>query len=93
MHFGKPVIGCSGSGAAELIGDAGLAVPPGDAGALAEAISALLADRGRRDRLSQLAVQRAQEFSVESTVRRIEEVFIGLRERISHANTRGREDS
>lgn len=75
MNRGKPVIGCSGSGAAELIGDAGMAVPVGDAPALAEVIGGLLADQDRRDRLARRAAQRAREFSIGNTALKIEAAF------------------
>jgi glycosyltransferase involved in cell wall biosynthesis len=45
-------------------GDSGLLVPPGDAGALAATLDALLADPDRRAKLGAAASTRAEEFSV-----------------------------
>lgn len=50
MACGLPVIGCQGSGAAEVIrdGETGFLVPPGDAAALEAALRNLLEDGSRR---------------------------------------------
>ena len=54
----------SGIDAAVVDGESGLLVPPGDAGALAAALEALLADPDRRVKLGAAARSRAEEFSV-----------------------------
>jgi glycosyltransferase involved in cell wall biosynthesis len=50
MACGLPVIGCSGSGVAEVVepSETGFLVPPGDADALGAALRELLADPARR---------------------------------------------
>lgn len=62
MSCGKPVV-CSqlnnGVNFVNIDGQTGLAVPPGDAGALAAAINRLLTDQPLRERLGQQAQQRA----------------------------------
>jgi glycosyltransferase involved in cell wall biosynthesis len=48
MSIGLPVVATDHGGTPEVIGDAGLLVPPGDAAALAAAIETLLDDQSRR---------------------------------------------
>jgi glycosyltransferase involved in cell wall biosynthesis len=57
LAFGKPMVLSDAGGFRELVEDhgAGRLVPPGDPGALAAAISALLADPRERERLAQQA--------------------------------------
>jgi len=45
MSIGLPMVGTNHGGTPEVLGDAGLLVPPGDARAMAEALSRLLSDR------------------------------------------------
>lgn len=45
MSVGVPMVATGHGGPVEVLGDAGLLVPPGDAGAMADAIQALLDDR------------------------------------------------
>jgi glycosyltransferase involved in cell wall biosynthesis len=61
LAFGKPMVLSDAGGFRELVEDhrAGRLVPPGDPGALAAAISALLADPGERERLAQRALAAA----------------------------------
>ena len=63
MARGCPVV-VSGAGALpEVVGDAGVIVPPGDPDALAGALAALVADDDRRRQLSEAGRKRAAEFS------------------------------
>jgi glycosyltransferase involved in cell wall biosynthesis len=57
LAFGKPMVLSAVGGFRELVEDHGAArlVPPGDPAALAETISALLADPGERERLEEQA--------------------------------------
>ena len=57
LAFGKPMVLSDVGGFRELVEEhgAGRLVPPGDPGALAEAISALLADPAERERLAERA--------------------------------------
>jgi len=50
MSFGLPVVATAHGGAPEVLGGAGVLVPPGDAGALARAIDTLLDDDALRQR-------------------------------------------
>ena len=63
MACGRPVVAADAGGTAELLGrdgNTGVLIPPGDAGALAEAVRDLLADPGRRDRLGAAARRRIE---------------------------------
>lgn len=53
MSLGLPIVATDHGGTPEVIGDAGLLVPPGDAAALAAAIEALLDDPDRRRRCAE----------------------------------------
>ncbi|MEY9877724.1 glycosyltransferase involved in cell wall biosynthesis [Streptacidiphilus sp. MAP12-33] len=52
LRAGVPVVATAVGGLPELLGDAAVLVPPGDATALAAAVSALLADPARRAELA-----------------------------------------
>lgn len=76
--FGLPVLealarGCSVVASdipahAEVLGDTGRLVPPGDAFAMADAIAELLADPDAGDRLSLAALERWEHFPQQSTI-------------------------
>jgi glycosyltransferase involved in cell wall biosynthesis len=51
MSCGVPLVSSDGGALPEIVGDAGITVPAGDAPALAAAIAALLEDPARRERL------------------------------------------
>jgi glycosyltransferase involved in cell wall biosynthesis len=68
MAAGKPIVATNVPGLAQVVGDAGILVPPSDPAALATQISALMKSRERREKLSQLAMQRACIFSIDHTV-------------------------
>lgn len=64
MACGVPVVSTTGGALGEVVGDAGVLVPPADAPALARAIAGLLDDGQQRRRLGALARQRiTREFS------------------------------
>ena len=78
MAAGVPVIATASEGACEVIDDqqTGRLVPIGDAEALADAISGLLADSELRERLSAEAQRRVRErFSLERMLDATEEVY------------------
>ena len=60
MACGLPVVSTTGGALPEVIGEAGIQVPPGDAKALAQAIAMLLDDPGLRERLSRAARARIE---------------------------------
>lgn len=63
MAHGRPVVASAVGGLIDAVEDGvtGLVVPPGDAGALREAIERLLADRAQRERLGRAAAAAARE--------------------------------
>jgi glycosyltransferase involved in cell wall biosynthesis len=60
MACGVPVISTSGGALPEVVGDAGILVPPADKSALREAILALLNDPERRRRLGEAGLARVK---------------------------------
>lgn len=69
MSLGAAVIGADSSAIPEVIGEAGLLVPPGERAAIARAMLTLIADDRRRAALRGAARARAQEFSWHLTAR------------------------
>lgn len=65
MACGLPVIGCSGSGATEIVndGDTGLLIPPDDINALTNALAKLLADPVKREVMGKRALAYVREHS------------------------------
>ena len=60
MACGTAIVASTVGGIPDLIGDAGLLVPPGQPGALARALASLLEDRARRDAMAARARARAE---------------------------------
>jgi glycosyltransferase involved in cell wall biosynthesis len=80
MAAGLPVVACDLGGPREVLEDgSGLLIPPGDAGALAEAIRQLLGDAALRQRLSVLARRRAKTFEEPGrTLKRLEQALLQI---------------
>lgn len=68
MAAGLPVVVPTVGGLPELVGDAGVLVPPGDAGALADAVATLLDDDAARARLADAGRARFAELPDEAQV-------------------------
>lgn len=68
MAAGKPIIASDVPGLAQVVGDTAELVPPGDSEALATAIRRLVASPELRSQLSNAALERSSQFSVEKTV-------------------------
>ncbi|MFD7628326.1 glycosyltransferase family 4 protein [Streptomyces sp. NPDC059851] len=82
LRLGVPLVATAVGGVPELVGDAGVLVPYGDAAALATAVSRLLADPDRRSELA--AAGRAQAAtwpSEDDTVAQVLSVYDELTER------------
>jgi glycosyltransferase involved in cell wall biosynthesis len=62
MACGVPVISTTGGALPEVVGDAGILVPPADPQALVQAITALLDDPQRARALGQAGYRRVQDF-------------------------------
>ena len=84
LACGAPVVTTEGSALAEVVGDAAVLAPPGDAGALAGAIARILDDPGLRERLRSAGPARAAQFTWEACV----DQHVGAYERAARAGTR-----
>jgi glycosyltransferase involved in cell wall biosynthesis len=61
MAVGTPVVGYAHGGLPEMLGQCGLLVPPGDRGALRDAILDVLGDEAERNRLAECGRRRMEE--------------------------------
>jgi len=76
MACGVPLISTSGGALPEVVGDAGIVVPPADSAALAKAINYLLDDAGERNRLARAGLERVNTvFSWEKAARDVVSVY------------------
>lgn len=76
MAAGIPVVTTAGGAAAEVVGAAGLTVPPADSGALAEALTKVLTDRDLAQRLGETGRRRAFAlFDLEAATQQIEAIY------------------
>jgi glycosyltransferase involved in cell wall biosynthesis len=75
MACGTPVIASNASSLPEVVGDAGLLVDPRDTDALGDAMIRLLGDSGLRAELRERGLERAAQFSWESSARRTLDVY------------------
>lgn len=75
MSCGTPVVTSNSSSLPEVVGNAGLMVPPTDADALAEAIMRLLDNEGLRREMRHRGLQQAQSFSWRTTAERTLAVY------------------
>jgi glycosyltransferase involved in cell wall biosynthesis len=73
MALGVPVVASSRGALPEVVGDAGVLVPPDDARALAGAIEGLLNDPVRSARLSAAGLERAATFTWDAAARTLRE--------------------
>lgn len=75
MASGVPVIGSTCGAIPEVIGDAGLVFPEGDATALATAIRRMLSDQGLRERLSVAGQARVERYSWERVAEKTYDLY------------------
>lgn len=85
MSCGVPIVSTTGGALPEVVGDAGLVVPPSDSVALAEAIQSLLNDPEQRETLSRKGRERVLTIFAWDTV--AETVANHYYRAIDHANT------
>lgn len=79
MRAGVALISTTTGGMGELVGDAAYTIPVGDAGALNEAVQALLDDPARRAELAEAGRQRAAGFPTEhDTAEALIDVYVEL---------------
>jgi glycosyltransferase involved in cell wall biosynthesis len=83
MACGVPVIGSTCGAIPEVIGDAGLVFPEGDAGALASALKQMLSDENLRERLALAGLARVEHYSWE----RVAEKTYALYQQVMTAGT------
>jgi glycosyltransferase involved in cell wall biosynthesis len=76
LRAGVPLVATAVGGLPELVGDAAVLVPPGDPTALAAAVSAVLADEGRRAVLAEAGPVQAETWPDEAaTVAQVLSVY------------------
>ena len=77
MALGRPVVGTTGTGLAEMITDSvdGFLVPPGDAPALAAKVRTAVADDALLSRVRQAAQHRASDFDLDRMVDQLVHVY------------------
>jgi len=75
MACGTPVISSNAGSLPEVAGDAALLVSPDRAEPFAQAILAVLEDRGRREQMSARSLQHAAAFSWDQTARGVTDVY------------------
>jgi glycosyltransferase involved in cell wall biosynthesis len=79
MMSGRATVTGDVGGVAELVGDAGLLVPPGEPAAFADALTALLGDPARRRALGTAAAARARaHFTADRMLRAYDHVYADL---------------
>src|SRR5438270_3673148 len=75
MASGTPVVTSNVSSLPEVAGDAALLVDPHDPSAIADGIYTVLTDENVRRRLRDKGVERARQFSWETSVRRVRDIY------------------
>jgi glycosyltransferase involved in cell wall biosynthesis len=75
MASGTPVVTSNVSSLPEVAGDAAVLVDPYDANAIADGIYRVLTDTTLRNDLKRRGLERATQFSWESAVRRVREIY------------------
>lgn len=78
MSYGKPVIASNTGGLPEVVGNAGILIPPQDEKALAEAVNALDSDAEKRLALGKAAKERMRAFSWDEMAKRTGDLYSEL---------------
>jgi glycosyltransferase involved in cell wall biosynthesis len=83
LSMGKPVIASRIGGLTDIVvdGESGFLIPPGNPAALTQAMKRLVEDKSLRERMSQGALRRSQDFRASVVVPRIETVYRKLTDR------------
>jgi glycosyltransferase involved in cell wall biosynthesis len=77
MAFGKPMVVTNVGGMPDLVdhNETGLIVPPGDAGALSEAMRVFIENPQARATMGNAALSKSEKFKAKSVVPRIERIY------------------
>ncbi len=75
MSHGKPLVYSAVNGLPETVGDGGIPVPPADPGAIADAVNGMLSDDALRREKGRLARERAETYTWDRHIGRLEEVL------------------
>lgn len=75
MACGVPVVAADATSLPEVVGEAGVLVPPDDADAWSEAVTTVLQDPRRAERLKAAGVERAREFTWDRAARATYQVY------------------
>src|SRR4029077_12781621 len=75
MASGVPVIGSTCGAIPEVIGEAGLVFPEGDAAALADALGRLLGNQALREQLAMAGRDRVEQYSWDRVAEKTYELF------------------
>jgi glycosyltransferase involved in cell wall biosynthesis len=78
MAHGCAIVTTSAPGCAEIVGDAAILVPPGDVGALREALARLTRDPALADRLARRAAERVHCFAADRIAGQFTDLFRDL---------------
>lgn len=78
MACGTPVVATAAGALPEVVGDAGVLVPPSDAPALADALNEVLGDERRRDELSARSLEKAAALSWRRTAEETADHYLRL---------------
>jgi glycosyltransferase involved in cell wall biosynthesis len=78
MASGTPVVTSNVSSLPEVTGDAALLVDPYDPHAIADGIRRVISDRALSDDLRRKGLARARQFSWETSVRRIRDIYCAV---------------
>jgi glycosyltransferase involved in cell wall biosynthesis len=76
MASGTPVVTSNVSSLPEVAGDAAILVDPYDPSAIADGIATVLTDERVRRELRRKGLERAAQFSWETSVRRVRDIYI-----------------
>lgn len=75
MHCGLPVVSSNRASLPEIVGEAGVLLPPDDLSAWVETISSLLSDEARRAQMREMGYAQASKFKWEETARKTLELY------------------
>ena len=84
MNAGLPIITTTAGGCPEVVGNAGLLVPPRDADAIRQALLKLIDSEPLRRDLSRKAIERVQQFSWKAVTQQYLEVYQQLNRQTLH---------